>query len=90
MGLIHLLLLRSYRHGVAYLLRPALGRDGMLKGQVLGEGATIARSTLTLWAASSSEPKQLAQTKADADGCFALSAARDAGFLYCPPQSTKK
>ena len=47
---------------------------GKLKGQVLGGGAPIASSTVTLWAASAGEPKQLAQVKTGADGRFALSA----------------
>ena len=34
-----------------------------IKGQVLGGGAPIAQSTVTLWAASAGPPKQLAQTK---------------------------
>ena len=49
---------------------------GKLKGQVLGGGAPIASSTVTLWAASAGEPKQLAQAKTGADGRFALSAAQ--------------
>ena len=52
---------------------------GKLKGQVLGGGAPIASSTVTLWAASAGEPKQLAQAKTGADGRFALSAAKAPG-----------
>jgi hypothetical protein len=52
---------------------------GKLKGQVQGGGAPIASSTVTLWAASSGEPKQLAQAKTGADGRFALSAAHAPG-----------
>lgn len=46
-----------------------------LKGQVLGAGAPIANSTVTLWAASADAPKQLAQAKTGANGSFTLHAA---------------
>jgi hypothetical protein len=49
---------------------PASATD--LKGHVLGAGAPIANSTVTLWAASAGEPKQLAQTKSGSDGRFEL------------------
>jgi hypothetical protein len=41
---------------------------GQLQGQVLGGGAPIANSTVTLWAASAGAPRQLAQTRTGADG----------------------
>src|SRR6516165_6356367 len=43
-----------------------------IKGQVLGGGAPIANSTVTLWEASEGAPKQLAQTKTNGDGRFEL------------------
>jgi streptogramin lyase/5-hydroxyisourate hydrolase-like protein (transthyretin family) len=43
-----------------------------IKGQVLGGGAPIAQSTVTLFAATAGTPKQLAQTKTDNDGRFAV------------------
>ena len=46
-----------------------------IKGQVMGGGAPIAQSTVTLWAASSGTPKQLAQTKTDANGSFSVRGA---------------
>src|SRR5271169_2612208 len=46
-----------------------------ISGQVLGGGAPIANSTVTLWAASAGAPKQLAQARTDADGRFTMSAA---------------
>jgi streptogramin lyase len=46
-----------------------------MKGQVMGGGAPIAQSTVTLWAASSDAPKQLAQTKTDNEGRFEVSTA---------------
>jgi hypothetical protein len=53
-----------------------------IKGQVLGGGAPIAQSTVTLWAASAGAPKQLAQTKTDANGNFSVhgTAAPDASL----------
>ncbi len=47
-----------------------------IKGQVMGGGAPIAQSTVTLWAASSDAPKQLAQAKTDNEGRFEVSTAR--------------
>jgi hypothetical protein len=44
--------------------------DETIKGQVLGGGEPIAKSTVTLWEASAGVPKQLAQTKTDSDGRF--------------------
>ena len=43
-----------------------------IQGRVLGAGAPIATSTVTLWQASADAPKQLAQTKTDKDGQFSL------------------
>src|SRR5271165_2306010 len=43
-----------------------------IKGQVLGGGAPIAQSTVTLMQASAGAPKQLAQTKSDGSGNFAI------------------
>src|SRR5882724_10353748 len=53
----------------------AAAAAGQVQGQVLGGGAPIANSTVTLWAASAGAPKQLAQTRTGADGRFALNAA---------------
>ena len=52
---------------------------GPLNGQVLGGGAPIANSTVTLWAASAGAPKQLAQARTGADGRFALAVPNAAG-----------
>ncbi len=41
-----------------------------IKGQVLGGGAPIAKSTVTLWEAGAAAPKQIAQTKTSDDGRF--------------------
>ena len=41
-----------------------------IKGQVLGGGVPIAKSTVTLWEASAGAPRQLAQTKTSDDGRF--------------------
>src|SRR5215467_11206109 len=55
-----------------------------IKGQVLGAGAPIAKSTVTLWAEGADAPKQLDQTKTGADGRFELHNKRKAGdtILY--------
>jgi hypothetical protein len=50
-----------------------------IKGQLLGAGAPIAGSTVTLWAASAGDPKQLDQTKTGADGRFELRAGTSRG-----------
>src|SRR5262245_34090345 len=52
---------------------------GRLQGQVLGGGAPIANSTVTLWAASAGEPKQLRQIRTGADGRFAFATPAAAG-----------
>ena len=46
-----------------------------VKGQVMGGGAPIVQSTVTLWAASSEAPKQLAQTRTDNEGRFEIRGA---------------
>lgn len=46
--------------------------DQTIKGQVLGGGAPIAKSTVTLWEASAGAPKQLAQTKTNGEGHFEI------------------
>src|SRR5271167_1132654 len=52
-------------------------------GIVLGAGAPIAKSTVTLWSASADAPKQLAQTQSGDDGRFTLSAEGSPdGILY--------
>src|SRR5271155_498873 len=61
----------------------ALAAD-TIKGQVLGAGAPIAKSTVTLWEATANTPKKLAETKTNDDGGFDIShdgAAGDA-ILY--------
>jgi hypothetical protein len=55
---------------------------GTLAGVVLAAGAPIANSTVTLWAATSDAPKQVAQTRTDGAGKFALSFANGRGILY--------
>jgi len=56
-----------------FLAGPAFPADS-INGQVLGAGAPIANSTVTLWAASADAPKQLAQARTDADGRFTMTA----------------
>src|SRR5215467_7573251 len=45
-----------------------------ITGQVLGGGAPIANSTVTLFAASAGNPQQLGQARTGADGRFSISA----------------
>ncbi len=56
------------------LLAEAAYAADTIKGQVLGGGAPIAQSTVTLWEASAGAPKQLAQTKTDNEGRFEIAA----------------
>ena len=42
-----------------------------IEGQIQAGGGAVANSTVTLWGASSGEPRQLAQTKSGNDGHFA-------------------
>ena len=59
---------------VASLVSAAPVVAASLSGQVLGGGAPIANSTVTLWAASPGAPKELAQARSGADGRFTLTA----------------
>src|SRR6516225_9278408 len=43
-----------------------------IEGQVQAGGGPLANSTVTLWGASSGEPRQLAQTRTSSDGRFAV------------------
>ena len=43
------------------------------EGQVQAGGDPLAKSTVTLWGASATEPSQLAQTRTDSDGRFLIS-----------------
>lgn len=53
-----------------------------ITGQVVGAGAPIVGSTVTLWAEGPSAPRQLAQTRTGADGRFALTADASSANLY--------
>lgn len=55
-----------------------------IDGQVLGGGAPIANSTVTLWEASDGAPKQISQAKSDGDGRFRIRSrsASDDSILY--------
>src|SRR6516165_2907597 len=50
-----------------------------IEGQVQAGGGPLASSTVTLWAASEGDPKQLAQTKSGSDGQFELRTADTPG-----------
>ena len=53
-----------------------------INGQVLGAGAPIVGSTVTLWAAGTGAPQQLAQTQTGTDGGFVLDADGKGAILY--------
>jgi len=74
--------IRTAAMAVTCLFLVGQGFAADVKGQVLGGGAPIAQSTVTLWAASAGPPKQLAQTKTDANGNFSVhgAAAADASL----------
>ena len=57
------------------LLAEAAYAADTIKGQVMGGGAPIAQSTVTLWEASAGAPKQLAQTKTNNKGRFEIGGA---------------
>jgi hypothetical protein len=50
-----------------------------LEGQVQAGGGPLANSTVTLWAASAAEPRQLAQGKTGSDGRFELTSQETPG-----------
>ena len=50
-----------------------------IEGRVEAGGGAVGGSTVTLWAASAGDPKQLAQTKSADDGGFPLSADETSG-----------
>ena len=53
-----------------------------INGQVLGAGAPIVGSTVTLWVAGTGAPQQLAQTQTGGDGGFVLDADGKGAILY--------
>src|SRR5271170_3894693 len=50
-----------------------------IEGQVQAGGGPVAHSTVTLWAASTSAPKQFAQATTGADGRFTISSDQSIG-----------
>src|SRR5215831_830187 len=50
-----------------------------IEGQVQAGGSALVNSTVTLWAASAGEPRQLAQTRADSEGRFQLGSQETIG-----------
>ena len=69
---------------VTFLLSGTAFAADSIQGQVLGGGAPIAQSTVTLWAASAGAPKQLAQAKTNDDGRFEvrIKGAQSDAILY--------
>ena len=70
--------------GVLALIAGSAFSADIIKGQVLGGGAPIANSTVTLWAESADTPKRLAQTKTGEDGRFEVRVSGSQGdtILY--------
>lgn len=66
------------------LLASAGHTAGDVNGRVLGGGAPIVNSSVTLWRAGSGSPKQLAQARTGQDGSFSLAqpAAEADSILY--------
>jgi hypothetical protein len=56
----------------ALLLIASASAADTIEGQVLGAGAPIAKSKVTLWSASAEAPKQLGQAQTGDDGRFTL------------------
>jgi hypothetical protein len=50
-----------------------------IEGQVQAGGGALANSVVTLWAASASEPRQLAQARTNGDGRFVLASQETPG-----------
>jgi hypothetical protein len=65
------LILAALAAATLFITEPAFAADS-IKGQVLGAGAPIAKSTVTLWEASADAPKQISQTKTNDDGRFEI------------------
>ena len=63
---------------IAWTFSPAIAAV-TVDGQVQLGGAPLVSSTVTLWAGSAGEPKQLAQTKSGSDGRFRLRTAETPG-----------
>jgi hypothetical protein len=50
-----------------------------IEGRVLVDSGPLANSTVTLWAASAVEPRQLAQARTSSDGRFELGSQENLG-----------
>src|SRR6516225_7214931 len=50
-----------------------------IEGQVQAGGGPLANSTVTLWAASTADPRQLAQTTTSSDGQFTINSEETIG-----------
>jgi hypothetical protein len=61
-----------------------------IEGQAQAGGSAMANATVTLWAGSSGDPRQLAQARSGSDGSFQLNSQEDIGrdvSLYLTAQS---
>ena len=91
-------MLQSKRHQLATILTTATLLAGTcgaansavhIEGQAQAGGGPLANSTVTLWAGSSGDPRQLAQARAGTDGSFQLDSEENIGgdvILYLTAQ----
>src|SRR6516165_6005903 len=63
---------------LGYVCAPATAAV-RIEGQVQAGGGPLANSTVTLWAASTADPRQLAQTKTSSDGRFQIDSQETPG-----------
>src|SRR6516165_8196846 len=63
---------------LGYVCAPATAAV-RIEGQVQAGGGPLANSTVTLWAASTADPRQLAQTKTSSDGRFQIDSQETIG-----------
>ncbi|MGA9856141.1 MAG: hypothetical protein WBR29_12785 [Gammaproteobacteria bacterium] len=75
MKLIHISIVVLFAAAIGAVISTKAFAANIIQGQVLGGGAPIASSSVTLWAATSGAPQQLAQTQTGADGRFMISTA---------------
>jgi Transthyretin-like family len=61
------------------LLSVPVFADDHVSGQVLGGGAPIANSTITLWEAGANAPKKLAETETNQEGRFEIRSSETRG-----------
>jgi hypothetical protein len=75
----------------ALMLASEVSLAAPIAGRVMGSGAPIANSTVTLWATGADSPRQLAQARTAADGSFSIDApAPGEASLYLVAQGGQR